>query len=185
MIALASDYLLFQLDNGESVTLSLEAISVELVGKDNVMFDAEFVRHAAAAVFHHFRQDLNRVSVSVAEFSSALEQALRGFNLSALPFEATLSAAAKTGEADLRLLAVEAGRTELLFFPRLRDELRDRLRCSPQWLHFRGLRGCVKQLVGARRWSPRCQDLRDQILCYLHQCLVAEPRQAGCTLVVE
>jgi hypothetical protein len=185
MIALASDYLLFQLSNGESVPLCLEAISVELVGKANVMFDAEFVRHATAAVFHHFRQDLNRVSVTVAEFSYALERVLRGFNLAAAPSEPAPPSLAKAGEADLRLLAAEAGKTELLFFPRLRDELRDQLRRSPQWLHFRGLRGCVKQLTGAHRWSPRCQDLQNQILNYLRQCLTAEHGQTSCTLVVE
>jgi hypothetical protein len=185
MIALASDHLLFQLDNGEYVPFSLEAVSVELVGDTGIMFDAEFVRHAAAAVVHHFRRDLNRVSVTVAEFSCALEQALRGFTPATTSSEPTQLSAARAGGADLRLLVVEAGRTELIFFPRLREEVRNQLRRSPQRLRFLGLRGCVKQLTGARRWSPRCRDLQKRILNYLCQCLTAETSQAPCTLVVE
>jgi hypothetical protein len=52
-------------------------------------------------------------------------------------------------------------------------------------LRFHGLRGCVKQLAGARRWSVRCEQLRYQIVEYLRQCLTAEPEQNDCALVVE
>ena len=30
-------------------------------------------------------------------------------------------------------------------------------------VRFRGLRRCVKQLVGARRWGLRCQNLKEEI----------------------
>jgi hypothetical protein len=52
-------------------------------------------------------------------------------------------------------------------------------------LRFRGLRGCVKQLAGARRWSARCEKMQDQIVEYLRRCLTAEPEQSNCALVVE
>jgi hypothetical protein len=52
-------------------------------------------------------------------------------------------------------------------------------------VRFRGLRGCVKQLAGARRWSHRCERLQDQIVEYLRGCLTAEPEQNECALVVE
>jgi hypothetical protein len=52
-------------------------------------------------------------------------------------------------------------------------------------LRFRGLRGCVKQLAGARRWSLRCEKLQEQIVEYLRGCLSAEPEQNDCSLVVE
>jgi len=63
--------------------------------------------------------------------------------------------------------------------------LRSQLRQSPQLVRFRGLRGCVKHLAGARRWSARCENLQDQIVEYLRQCLTAEPEQTHCALVVE
>ena len=89
-------------------------------------------------------------------------------------------------EADLLTLARESGESrELFFFPRLRGELRAQLRRTPRLVRFRGLRGCVKQLAGARRWSLRCERLEEQIVEYLRGCLGAEPEQADCALVVE
>jgi hypothetical protein len=74
---------------------------------------------------------------------------------------------------------------ELFFFPKLRDELRQQLRQSPRVLRFRGLRGCVKQLAGARRWSARCEKMQEQVVEYLRGCLTAEPEKSECALVVE
>ena len=59
------------------------------------------------------------------------------------------------------------------------------LRQSPRVVRFRGLRGCVKHLAGARRWSPRCENLQDQIVGYLRECLSNESRETECRLVVE
>jgi len=63
--------------------------------------------------------------------------------------------------------------------------LRAQLRQSPRVLHFRGLRGCVKQLTGAQRWSARCEKMQEQVVGYLRECLTAEPEQKACALVVE
>ena len=174
MIALLSDCLLFQLSNGESVPCSPEMISVELVGNTNGWLDPEVLRHAAASVFHYFKNELCRESVTVGEFAGALEKVLRdlGFTLRAGAVE---SRSRDIMETDLGLMAHESGGNfELFFFPRLRDELRAQLRRSPRMLRFRGLRGCVKQLAGARRWSVRCEKLQDHIVEYLRQCLTAE-----------
>jgi hypothetical protein len=93
---------------------------------------------------------------------------------------------ADISESDLGYLAGEPGDDlELAFFPRLRDELRRGLKHSPRVLHFHGLRGCVKRIAGARRWSSRCEILQDQIVAYLRECLSAEPAQNQCALVVE
>jgi hypothetical protein len=67
----------------------------------------------------------------------------------------------------------------------LRGELRAQLRRTPRLVRFRGLRSCVKQLAGARRWGLRCERLEEQIVEYLRGCLGAEPEQAHCALVVE
>ena len=183
MIALSSDCLLLQLTNGESVPCSPEMITVEIVGNANGLLDPETLRHATASVFHYFREELRRETVTVGEFAVALEKVLR-----------TLGFAIRAGgvelrdviETDLARLAHESAESlELFFFPRLRDELRSQLRQSPRLLRFRGLRGCAKQLAGTRRWTVRCEQLSEQIVEYLRGCLTAEPEQSNCALVVE
>ena len=72
MIALQSDCLLFQLTNGESVPCSAEMISVELVGGGDSPFDPEVLHHAAASVFHYFKKELERETVTVGEFAVAM-----------------------------------------------------------------------------------------------------------------
>jgi hypothetical protein len=177
--------LLFQLANGESVPFSAEMISVELSGENASAFDPHFVQHAANAVFHYFKHELGRLTVTVGEFAGALEKVLRGFGLSAKSVE---KKPVKPGllESDLHQLAFESGRgCELFFFPRLRDELRLALRREPRMVRFHSLRSCVKQLTGARRWCLRCQVLHDQIVRYLRECLHAEPCLNECALLVD
>jgi hypothetical protein len=182
MIALASECLLFRTPSGESVPLSVDMISFELAGEIAGLFDSEFVNHAANAVFYYFKHELERQSVSVVEFAGALEKALRGF-----AFQTDDSTGIREVlESDLSHLAHESGKgCELFFFQLLREELRHRLSQGPRVLRFRGLRRCVKQIAGARRWSPRCRQLEDQIVAYLRQCLSAEATQKEFALVVE
>jgi len=200
MIALAYDCLLFQTSNGESIPFSAEMISVELTGEGIGSFDPEFLKHAASAVFHYFKHDLGRVTVTVGEFAGALEKVLRGFGLQSEADEQNgehpgeyeenkeneVFAERRVLKSDLRSLACESGKGfELFFFPRLRDEMRQQLLLDPEVLHFRGLRSCVKQLTGARRWSPRCQTLQDQIVEFLRNCFTTEANQPNCALLVE
>jgi hypothetical protein len=87
-------------------------------------------------------------------------------------------------ETSLDELAAETGDGgELLFFPRLREEMRQQLSQSPRLVRFNGLHDCVKRLVGARRWCDRCRAMSDQIVGYLRQCL-DENHRADCALVV-
>jgi hypothetical protein len=187
MIQLAEDCLVFQTATGEGVPYSADMISVEVMGDAAAMFDPEFLKHAAAAVFHYFRDELGRESVTVAEFSLALERVLRGFNLKQdeTP-EELMQSSPLVLKSDLCQLVAESGKGfELLFFPRLRDELRTQLLQSPQMLCFQGLRGCVKQLTGARRWNHRCQSLQDQIVGFLRSCMFRENSGSHCALVVK
>jgi len=185
MITLGTDCLLFKMHNGESVPLSAEMITVELTGNKSEYFDAHFVQHAAQAVFYYYKHDLGRLSVTVGEFAGALEAVLRGFGVKAVA-EATAPPPPCVLESDLQQLASESGEgCELFFFPRLRDEMRQQLQLSPRVLRYRGLRGCVKQLAGARRWSHRCQTLHNQVVAFLRECLTAEAQPGGCALVVE
>ena len=185
MIALRSDCLLFQLGNGESVPCSADMIAVEIIGEANGLLEPETLRHAAASVFHYFKVELGREAVTIGEFSLALEKALHHLGYSIHAHTAG-GDPAEPNATDLGQIASESGGSlELLFFPRLRDELRVRLRSSPRVVRFRGLRGCVKQLAGARRWTNRCELLQDQIVDYLRGCLTADTEQNDCSLVVE
>jgi hypothetical protein len=185
MIALQSDHLIFQLTNGESVPCSAEMITIEIAGNSEGLIDTDMLHHAAASVFHYFKCEMERQTVTVGEFALALEKVLHGFGLT-LYADGPPPPADELPEADLGHLAREsADSLELFFFPRLRDALRAQLRQSPRVLHFRGLRGCVKQLAGAQRWSARCEKMQEQIVGYLRECLTAEPEQKACALVVE
>ena len=184
MIALQSDHLIFQLTNGESVPCSAEMITIEIVGTAEGTLDPGLLRHAAASVFHYFKTELERETVTVGEFAIALEKALHGLGLTL--FADNSETRLQTLETDLGLIAREsADNLELFFFPRLRNELRAKLRRAPRVLRFRGLRGCVKQLAGARRWSARCEKMQEQVVEYLRGCLTAESEQNECALVVE
>ncbi len=184
MITLASDCLLFRMANGESVPFSSDMVEVEMAGETGRLFDPEFVQQAAKAVFHYFRHEKGRDSVTVAEFAEAMEQVLNGFANAA---QKTVTA--RTSEvlhSDLVRLARESGQAgELVFFPRLREELRGHVRKSPKLMRFSGLRECVKELLGAQRWGDRCRSLEEQIVSYLRHCLNAERGSTDCALRIE
>jgi hypothetical protein len=182
MIALAQSCLLFRLSNGESIPFTADMIAVELVDDTSRHFDEEFVLHAANAVFHYFKQDLACDTVTVPEFAEAMEKVLRGFSPCAL----AAPGQAKPSVLDLRRLAAASGKgCELFFFPLLRRELRQQLQHMPRMVRFIGLRGCVKQLIGARRWNLRCRNLEEQIVEFLRECLSAENGPDQCALVVD
>jgi hypothetical protein len=184
MITLAADCLLFQLSNGESVPFSADMISVELMGDSVKWLDSELVKQAAKAVFHYFKHELGRQSVTTGDFAVALEKVLRGFRLNSPPKPVTDENPSML-ESDLCQLARETGEArELVFFPRLREELRLQLKQGPEVLRFHGLRGCVKHLVGAERWGLQCRSLEEQIVEYLRQCLNSEAKPAELALII-
>jgi hypothetical protein len=171
-----------ELATGESIPYSVDMACGELAGDSAKLFDAEFVRHAARAVFHYFKYELGRQTVTPGDFAAALEKILRGFAATA----GQTGSAPRVLETDLRRLACESGQgCELSFFPLLRAELQLHLQQAPRVLRFRGLRGCVKQLTGARRWTQRCRTLEEEIVVYLRQCLSAESALEEFALMVE
>ncbi|MCU0771472.1 MAG: hypothetical protein MUE94_06840 [Verrucomicrobia bacterium] len=185
MIWLGSEYLMFEMPSGESVAFSSDAIAVEIVDETQGDLDVHMVKQAANAVYHYFKHELGRHSVTVSEFAQAMEKALDGFEIRILPTQTTRSLP-RVAEADLYRIANQSGRSfELDFFPRLRDELRAQLAGSPNVVRFTGLRSCVKVLTGAKRWSSRCVALEDQIVGYVRECLCADAAQAHCMLVVD
>ena len=184
MIHLRPDCLVFKTLQGENIPASAELVSIELIGDSMACIDPELVKEAAAAVLHYFKSDLGRDTVTVGEFTLALERTLNvlGFSVTSLQIDRPKPCIA---EADLRLLACESGKGfELVFFPKLREQIHRTLDASPRVLRFRGLRGCVKQLMGARRWTPRCQMLNDQIVEFSRSCLTLEKKTPPCALVM-
>jgi hypothetical protein len=152
----------------------VEEVTVELLGNSAQLVEPHLIRNAALAVLHYFKAELGRTTVSIEEFSKALEVALRGLGLKVNTAHAP-AAPLRVVEADLNRLIRRADQgLELAFFPMLREELRHQLAKEPEVLRFRGLRGCVKRLVGSKRWSQRCQRLNDQIVEYLRKCFDAE-----------
>ena len=185
MMLLQTECLLFRLSTGESVLLSPDMVSVQISGDAAPIIPPEMLSECVSAVFHYFKHELGRDSVSVAEFSRTLERVLRRFGTGGARPDA-FGCIAPAFEADLRRLAQESGKGfELLFFPRLRDELHKQLHQPVEVVRFHGLRGCVKQLAGARRWGNRCQTLRDQIVAYLRACVCTDNAGKDCTLIVE
>ena len=185
MIWLGSEYLMFQMPSGESVAFSSEAIAVEIVDETDGQLDANMVRQAANAVYHYFKHELGRQTVTVREFAEAMEKALDGFEISIVSTQPARPDQ-RVAEADLCRIAQDSGRAfELNFFPRLRDELRIQLLTSPRVVRFTGLRSCVKQLTGAKRWSNRCALMEEQIVGYVRQCLTHDAAQTGCMLMVD
>ncbi|MPN56886.1 hypothetical protein SDC9_204579 [bioreactor metagenome] len=82
-------------------------------------------------------------------------------------------------------MALESGEVnELFFFPMLRRELRRQLEQTPDMLRLVGLRDCVKELTGARRWTPRCQHLHDRIVNFIRVCLQTDAQGKHCGVVV-
>jgi len=199
VIRLHTDCLVFD-PAADPIPCAAGQVVIELAGEAPPLMDPELVRQAAVGVLQYFRRELRRDSVSVGEFCEALAAVLREFGLEVgaraaadAPTAAAqasggqgLSVRAELGGAvDLRRLACESGKAfELAFFPRLRVELERQLSLYPRLLRFTGLRSCVKQLAGARRWTIRCQQLSDQIVDYLRICLRENKQVDNCAMVV-
>lgn len=183
MIQLNPDCLLFEISNGETIPCSVENLTIECLGDAAAWIEPELIRNAAAAVLHYFRVERGLIQVPLGEFTLALEKVLRGFG-----FEVHSDDPAppqSSSEADLQQLACRSGKgCELFFFPLLKEELQRSLQTTPAVVRFNGLRPCVKQLIGARRWSTRCQALSDQIVEFLRSGIAAAGQPQGCCLVV-
>lgn len=183
MIQLHPDYLLFETSKGQIIPCSAELIAVELIGDAMQSIDPDLVHQAAAAVLHYFKEDLGWTTVSVGEFSQALADALGAFGLQITSDDELENR--RVSRYDLRRLVGGSGRSlELSFFPRLREEFKARLAKSPDVLLFHGLRACVKQMTGAKRWSHRCEALSDQIVGFLRACLANESSNSSCGLMI-
>jgi hypothetical protein len=183
MIQLHTDCLVFETSDGEAIPCSAQDVTVELLGDAAHELDPFMVTEAAEAVLFHFKVDLNRNSVSVGEFTLALERILRGFGFKVMAADDEITDAA--AETNLHDLAHQAGEgLEMVFFCTLRDQIHADLHGKPELLRVKGLREAVKKLTGAKKWSPRCQKLNDQIVDYLRHIVSKHQQQAKLTLMI-
>lgn len=181
MTRLRPDYPAFETEPPWVGWLSPEQVAFQLAGPLAGLY-AEEIRAAVAAVVYFFRHDLGRRAVPVAEFAATLNQALGslGLSLALPPRQAELGL-----ETDLAGLLDRAGPGgRLTLCARLRAHLRQQLQGGPAIIRYCGLRRCVRRVLGARRWTPRCQRLADQIVSFLRACLAAESQGNPCLLVV-
>lgn len=184
MIQLRSDCLVFESPDSEGVPCAAEELALTLMGDALSPSDREVLRQAAMAVLYYFKNELGRDTITLGEFSLALERVLHGFGLR-LPRPSQPPVPPRIADSDLRHVAFASGAGgELFFFPLLREELRRRLAERPEVIRFTGLRGCVKQLASARRWTRECQRLSEQIVDFLRQGFAVDGKQAGCSLLV-
>jgi hypothetical protein len=183
MILLRPDCLVFKTSSGENIPCSAQQVTLELLGDAVNQMDEQVVQDAAHAVLHYFRTELDRTVVTIGEFAETLAKVLRSLGLEVQTSAA--DAGRQVVDSDLRPLVIgNDGVCELVFFQMLRAELRNHLEGAPRIVRFNGLRCCVKEMVGARRWTQRCQNLSDQIVDYLRDCFTVEAGGSGCALVV-
>lgn len=184
MIALRADCLLVAQAEGGFVPCSAEQLTLEIVGDGGGLIDPEVLQHAATAVIHYFREELERNTVTLAEFAAMLGRVLQGLGIMA-DVNAEGGRSELVRVADLRTLATDSGPTgELEFFQRLRTLLREQLAAAPGRLEIRGLRGCVKRLSGRKHWCPKCERLEAWILELIRGWFEQEIASGSTALVV-
>lgn len=191
MIRLHSDYLVFELESGESIPCSVDTIANELVDAVAGLNDKSIIENAARAVVHYFREEKNQEVVSIKEFIDCLAFVLKGFGFevelknsvsqntlnSSSPFPASTDMQLGKWTSLTQLLETHCQHgalMELHFFQSLRCLVAENLKDSPEIVLFTGLRPCVQSLLSARRWTKQCEKLRLQIVFYLDDCLNAE-----------
>lgn len=150
--------------------------------------DPSILEKVVESIVQHFRNELKREHVPLGEFIQLAQTLLMAFAGSAVPKRAPLV------ELDLFETARRCGiGFELEFFSELRRFVAGRsaastcagkstpkqMRDSPSQttkeatsnahLQIVGLRRCAKYLLGRRRWSKRCSEMRDEIVEYIRK----------------
>ena len=55
---------------------------------------------------------------------------------------------------------------------------------SKEVVRFWGLRGCVKQITGKKRWGQNCERFSEQVVDFLRNCLSIESGAQSRGLIV-
>ena len=161
-------------------------MTVELLGDAVTEIEPHLITEAAEAGLYHFTVDQERASITVAEFTLALERILRGFGYKIMAAgEEDEIVNHSAAETDLHHLAHQAGEgLEMVFFCTLRDQIHADLHGQPELLKVKGLRDAVHKLTGTKNWGPRSQKLNDQIVDYLRHIVAQHQQEAKLTLMI-
>ena len=187
MIQLHTDCLVFETSNGESIPCSAHDVTVELLGNAVNEIEPDLITEAAEAVIYHFKIDLGRGSITVSEFTLALERILRGFGFKVMAADENTAEGFNLSatETNLHDLAHQAGEgLEMVFFCTLRNQIHADLHGKPEMLKVKGLREAVYKLTGTKKWGPHSQKLNDQIVNYLRHIVSEHQQEAKLTLMI-
>jgi hypothetical protein len=111
-------------------------------------------------------------TVTLAELYQLTAKALFGLGYPDLASRFAAIGSPKPAVIDLDDLADRAGASfELSFFPSLKRELEQAVETGGHSIHLRNMRDGVKRLLCAKRWSPRCRGLNEQIVEIVEQVL--------------
>jgi hypothetical protein len=108
MIQLREDCLMIQQPDGGSIPFSAEDLTLEFVGGAVGQVDQELLNNAAMGVLHYFQEELERTSITVAEFAEALAKVLNGLGVVAEVTEVRIADPVRV--FDLRVLAAGSGK---------------------------------------------------------------------------
>lgn len=188
MIQLHSDYLVFEVSGGDKIPCSVEDLTVEILSDSIHQVDPDVIRQAATAVLHYFKHDLHRESVTLDEFTEALEKVLigLGFQIEGSAASSAAPAPGDVAEADLADIAAAAEHgLELGFYACLRLKMQSLMAGTPKVVRFHGLRRCAKRLARVRRWCPRSVQVSDEIVGFLRDCWGAQSPRSQSSLLVK
>lgn len=205
MIRLHSDYLVFELDTGEAIPCSVEAIAFELVEAIAGMTDRNIIENAARAVVHYFREELKQEAVSIKEFIECLSFVLKGFGFeietknlpSNEPTLDDLEDQLNANDPDSTKIYTnslvdildnqrkQGSVMEMGFFQELRSTINDDLSHHPDFIQFTGLRPCVQSLLSTNRWTKKCESLSKQLVQYLEECAFKDGGGQNLTMVIK
>ena len=170
MIALADGLPLVQLDDGRAVSFQRDWI-VRALAK--AAFKAGFSKwwvaeHVTETVELSLSVYYQENVISVPRLTERIRDALQGIGYSEIGAYLTLG---RPGERlDLAALAREAGAGyELMFFNRLREQLRSLIGAGTTEVDLVGLAPCVKQLRARKSWSRSCEALQEEIVSFVRK----------------
>jgi len=162
MIQLLPGCMIMQTESGDTRLCTIEAAIMET--RPDLVEDSELAEDIAAVLRQYFAQELKKSTITYNDFTSALRIICQFLKL---PEPGShIEAKNDVSSVDLLALARETGSGfEILFFQLLRGAL-DQQSEVPRVV-FDHSREAVIALLGAKKWSPRCERFRDQIVDFI------------------
>jgi hypothetical protein len=184
MIQVQPDCFWIQTEKGDLIPCSPDSIAIEILGNETPLLDPEVVKQAVHAILYYYQNDLGRNSITIAEFTQSLEEALKSVEgISKKPILETEDKIIL--QMDIAGLAERANSGfELLFFNELRQVMTEKLASKPHIVQCVRLREGIKMILHQNHWNHKCQQLSDQVVAYLRSLLKTHPDRPSCALII-